>query len=206
MLKLEADGAHNINFVTPTHFIPSVAEAIPLARARGLKIPTVYNTASYETPEALDLLSGLIDIYLPDLKYYRAETAALYSKAPDYPEAARAAIDKMVAETGSPTFDSDGIMRKGTIVRILLLPSHLAEAKLNLSYLYKTYGDTIFISLMNQYTPMPGMKPPLDRTVTHAEYDSLVDYALKLGARNCFIQEGKTQEDSFIPPFDLTGI
>ena len=112
----------------------------------------------------------------------------------------------MIAETGSPTFDSDGIMRKGTIVRILLLPSHLAEAKLNLSYLYKTYGDTIFISLMNQYTPMPGMKPPLDRTVTHAEYDSLVDYALKLGVRNCFIQEGKTQEDSFIPPFDLTGI
>lgn len=203
MLRLQADGAHNINFVTPTHFIPSVAESVRLARARGLAIPTVYNTGSYDTPEALRMLDGLIDIYLPDLKYYTQKTAAALSNAPDYPTVARDAISEMYRQVGDPIFDADGIMKSGVIVRILLLPGHVAEAKLSLKYLLDTYGDGIYISLMNQYTPMKGMKPPLDRPVTREEYAQLTDYAERLGLKNGFTQEFGTASESFIPPFDV---
>ncbi len=206
MLELEKKGAHNINLVTPTHYIPSVKQAIINAKNKGLSIPIVYNTGAYDTPESLRTLEGLVDVYLPDFKYYRAETAALYSKASNYPIASRLAIEEMVRQTGMAVLDSDGIMKRGTIVRILLLPSHIAEAKLSVKYLYDTYGDKIYISLMNQYTPMEDMPRPLDRKVTRAEYRELVEYAESLGVRNCFIQEVGTASESFIPPFDNTGI
>lgn len=203
--ELADGGAHNINLVTPTHFVPSIAEAIKIARADGLNIPLVYNTGSFDTPDTLKLLEGLIDIYLPDLKYYKPETASALSLAKDYPTVAREAIAEMVRQRGEPKLQ-EGIMTSGVIVRILLLPQHLAEAKLNLAYLYNTYGDSIYISLMNQYTPSTELPKPLDRTVTHKEYDELVDYAVRLGVKNAFIQEWGTQKDSFIPPFDLTGV
>ncbi len=203
--ELKAQGAHNINLVTPTHFAPSIAEAIRCARAEGLDIPFVYNTGSFDTPDTLKLFEGLVDIYLPDLKYYKPETARELSLAVDYPTVARDAIAEMVRQRGTPKLE-EGIMTSGVIVRILLLPQHLAEAKLNLAYLYNTYGDSIYISLMNQYTPNPDLPKPLNRTVTHKEYDELVDYALRLGIKNAFIQEWGTQKDSFIPPFDLTGV
>lgn len=203
--ELADGGAHNINLVTPTHFVPSIAEAIKIARADGLNIPLVYNTGSFDTPDTLKLLEGLIDIYLPDLKYYKPETASALSLAKDYPTVAREAIAEMVKQRGEPIVER-GIMLSGVVVRILLLPQHLAEAKLNLAYLYNTYGDSIYISLMNQYTPSPELPKPLDRTVTHKEYDELVDYAVRLGVKNAFIQEWGTQKDSFIPPFDLTGV
>ena len=206
MLELQDKGAHNINLVTPTHFAPSIAEAIRRAKVRGLSIPIVYNTGSYDTPEALRLLDGLVDVYLPDLKYYTAKTAKSYSLAADYPDVARAAIAEMYRQVGEPILDDDGIMRKGIIVRILLLPGHVAEAKLSLKYLLDTYGDNIFISLMNQYTPMPGMTSPLNRTVTHEEYSDLLTYAEKLGLKNGFTQDFGTAKESFIPPFDNTGI
>ena len=205
MLELEEKGANNINFVTPTHFVPTVKDSIILAREKGLKIPIVYNTGSFDTVEALKTLDGLIDIYLPDFKYWRADTAMKYSTAPTYPDVAKAAIAEMVRQRGTSVIEN-GIMKSGVIVRVLLLPSHLAEAKLTVKYLLDTYGDKIYISLMNQYTPIKGVAPPLDRRVTHAEYDELVDYALKHGLKNGFTQEWGTASESFIPPFDNTGV
>ena len=206
MLELQAKGAHNINLVTPTHYIPSVAEAVRIAKQQNLSVPVVYNTGSYDTPDALKLLDGLVDIYLPDMKYYTQKTAEAYSNAANYPEAAKAAIAEMFRQVGEPTFDEKGIMKKGLIVRILLLPGHVAEAKLCLKYLLDTYGDKIYISLMNQYTPMPNMQPPLNRKVTREEYAQLTDYAERLGLTNGFTQEFGTASESFIPPFDGSGI
>ncbi len=206
MLDLQSQGAHNVNLVTPTHYIPSIAEAIRLARAKGLSVPIVYNTGSYERVDALKMLEGLVDVYLPDLKYYTEKTSGEYSSAPAYPFVARAAIAEMYRQVGAPVFDENGIIRKGVIVRILLLPGHVAEAKLSLKYLYDTYGDDIYVSLMNQYTPMPHMKPPLNRTVTREEYNDLLAYAEKIGLKNGFTQDFGTAKESFIPPFDNTGI
>lgn len=206
MLSLEESGAHNINFVTPTHYVPSIAEAIRIARAGGLSIPTVYNTGSYDSLEALKILDGLIDVYLPDYKFYTVRTASRYSMAYSYPDVAKDAIAEMYRQVGSPELDDNKIMKRGLIVRILLLPGHVAEAKLSLKYLLETYGDNVYISLMNQYTPMPGMPSPLNRRVTQEEYRQLTDYALKLGLKNGFVQEGGTASESFIPPFDLTGV
>ena len=202
MLRLEREGAHNINFVTPTHFAPAVKDSVAIARSLGLTLPIVYNTGSYDTVQTLRALEGTVDIYLPDLKYYRPESAERLSCAKDYPVVAREAIAEMVRQHPTPIV-KDGIMQSGVVVRILLLPSHVAEAKLSLKYLYDTYGDNIYISLMNQYTPMAGMASPLDRTVTNAEYSELVGYAERLGVVNAFIQEGGTQKESFIPEFEV---
>ncbi len=206
MLRLQAEGAHNINFVTPTHYAPTVISAVSDARDAGLCIPIVYNTGSYETKETVRTLKGTVDIWLPDLKYYRAESAKKYSAAEDLPEVSRAAIAEMVEMAGEARFDENGIMQSGVIVRILLLPMHVAEAKLNVKYLYETFGDKIYISLMSQYTPCPDLPSPLCRKVSAKEYDELVDYALKLGVRNAFIQDTGSADESFIPPFDYTGV
>ena len=204
--ELRDKGAHNINLVTPTHFIPSIVEAIDSARASGFSLPFVYNTASYETDEALEALRGRIDVFLPDLKYYKSETAMKYSSARDLPTVSRRAIDKMIAMSGEPILNQEGIITRGTVVRLLLLPSHVAEAKLNLGYLYERYGNGIYISLMSQYTPPAGMQSPLDRRVTNAEYRELVRYAERLGVVNAFTQERDAASESFIPPFDNTGV
>ncbi len=206
MLELGGQGAHNINLVTPTHFTPSIKEAVAIARAAGLTLPIVYNTGSYDTEETIASLDGYVDVYLPDLKYYLPKTAKKLSLAEDYPEVAGRAIDRMVKQVGKPIFDSEGIMQRGVIVRILLLPGHVAEAKLSLKYLLDTYGDEIYVSLMNQYTPMPGMAHPLDRTVSREEYRSLLEYAEHIGLENGFTQEFGTAKESFIPEFDLTGV
>ena len=202
MQRLEREGAHNINFVTPTHFAPSIIDAVMIARKSGVMIPIVYNTGSYDTKETIKALEGTVDVYLPDLKYYRHESAQKLSFAKDYPTVARQAISEMVRQHPRPVI-KDGIIESGVVVRILLLPSHVAEAKLSLKYLYETYGDNIYISLMNQYTPMTGMSSPLDRKVTNAEYSELVSYAERLGVVNAFIQEGGTQKESFIPDFEV---
>ena len=206
MLNLEKRGVHNINFVTPTHYAPSIKQAVKNAKSSGLKIPIVYNTGSYDTVETIKSLEGTIDVYLPDLKYYRNSTSNKYSKAENYVNASRETIFEMYRQVGKPKFDENGIMTSGVIVRILLLPGHLAEAKLSLKYLIDTYGDGIYISLMNQYTPMPNMPAPLNRKVTRSEYDELLEYAEKIGLKNGFFQDFGTAEESFIPPFDGTGI
>ena len=206
MLRLESEGAHNINFVTPTHYAPSIINSARIAKEKGFLLPIVYNTGSYDAISTIRSLAGTVDVYLPDLKYYINNTAEKYSSAPDYVEVARAAIDEMVKQVGEPILSLDGIIKRGVVVRILLLPGHLAEAKLSVKYLLNKYGDNIYISLMNQYTPMPDMRGELSRRVSHEEYEELCDYAFRSGLKNGFIQDYGTAEESFIPPFDLTGV
>lgn len=207
-LDLQAQKANNINLVTAGHFLPQVREALIFAKEQGLTIPVVYNSSGYERAEMLRYLDGLVDIYLPDLKYLEADLAGKYSHAKDYPEVAMEALEEMVRQVGMPEFDELGMMKKGVIVRHLLLPGHVRNSKKVLEYLYGTYGDQIYISLMNQYTPMPAMKddPQLSRKVTDREYDRLLDHAISLGVTNCFIQEGETAKESFIPEFNGEGV
>ncbi|MGN8887838.1 radical SAM protein [Blautia sp. HCP28S3_G10] len=206
-LELQEQNANNINLVTAGQFIPQVAEAIILARDQGLKIPVVYNSSGYESLTALKMLEGLVDIYLPDFKYMDPDLAFKYSYAKDYPEVAKEALKEMVRQVGEPEFDDRGMMQRGIIVRHLLLPGHVRDSRNVLKYLIDTYGNRIYISLMNQYTPMPAMKedPLLSRKVTEREYERLIDYGISLGLENGFIQEGETAIESFIPKFDGEG-
>ena len=212
-LQLQEKGAANINLVTAGHFLPQVIEALIKAKKEGLRLPVVYNSGGYERAEALARLEGLVDIYLPDLKYVSADLAGQYSGAPDYFTVASAALKEMVrqveaAGSGSAVFTEKGMMKRGVIVRHLQLPGCLADSKRVVRYLYETYGDRIFISLLSQYTPLAQMAawPKLNRRVTRREYDALVDYAIGLGVENGFIQEGDTAQESFIPPFDEEGV
>lgn len=207
-LNLQQDGAHNINLVTPTHYVPSIIAGLKLAKSEGLNIPIVYNTSSYETQETIDLLKDIVDIYLPDLKYYNDEYAKNYSNVKDYFKIATQNIAAMVKQVGSPVFNEEGLMVKGVIVRVLLLPNHLEDSKRILKYLYQTYHNNIYISIMNQYTPIEKITkyPTLNHKVSDKEYDELINYACDLGITQAFIQEGETQSDSFIPDFNLQGI
>ena len=207
-LELQEKKANNLNLVTATHFLPLILPALEKAKAKGLKIPVVYNTGGYEKTEIIKMLDGIVDIWLPDHKYRSSELSAKYSRAKDYPEKAASALEQIVKQTGEPVFDDRGMMKKGVIVRHLLLPGHVRNSKKVLEYLYGTYGDQIYISLMSQYTPMPAMKddPQLSRKVTDREYDRLLDHAISLGVTNCFIQEGETAKESFIPEFNGEGV
>lgn len=209
-LELKGKGANNINLVTPTQFVPQIIRALDIARKQGLGIPIVYNTGGYERVETLKILEGYVDVYLPDFKYLNSGHARKYSMAEDYPEIVKNAVAEMVRQTGSPKFDERGMMIKGVIVRHLLLPGCLADAKRIVSYLYNTYGDRIYMSLMNQYTPLEFLDkeryPELSRKVSEGAYDRLIDYAISLGVEQAFIQEGETAAESFIPPFTLEGV
>ena len=203
-LKQQESGVHNINLVTPTHFVLQIREALILAKEKGLVIPVVYNTGSYEKVESLRLLEGLVDIYLPDMKYFSSELAQKYSKAPDYFQVAMDAIEEMYRQVGEAQFDQDGMMKKGVIVRHLLLPGSLSDSKKVIKSLFEKFGDSVYISIMNQYTPMDGIGekyPELAVKVSEKDYDELVDYAIDLGVENGFIQEGETASESFIPDF-----
>lgn len=207
--ELKAKGANNINLVTPTHFVPQIAQALREADRQGLALPIVYNTSSYENVDTLRILEGLVDIYLPDFKYYDESISKRYANASDYADQAKKAIAEMVRQAGNPVFDEEtGLMKKGVIVRHLVLPGQAEDSKKIIRYLYETYGDAIYISIMNQYTPVNELTkfPELNRTLTEAEYDEVVDYAISLGVENGFIQEGETAQESFIPEFDLEGI
>ena len=207
-LELQEQKANNINLVTATHYVPQVVEALKMAKEKGLYIPVVYNCGGYETVETLKLLEGLVDIYLPDFKYVDSERAKRYSRAEDYPEVAKAALAEMVRQQPKAEFDERGIMKKGVIVRHLMLPGGIKDSKAVVNYLYETYGDQIYISLMNQYTPLPHVAdyPEIDRKLKKFEYDRLVDYAISLGVENGFIQEGETAKESFIPAFTNEGV
>lgn len=213
-LELQEKGANNINLVTAGHYVPQVIRALACAKSQGLRIPIVYNSSGYEKAETLRQLEGLIDIYLPDLKYLTPELAAAYSHAPDYPQYAMEAIAEMVRQQPQAEFmpkdrtEASPIMRRGVIVRHLLLPGHVREAKKVVGYLHETYGDQIYISMMNQYTPMSEKfaDPNLNRRVTKREYERLLDYAAEIGVENGFYQEGATADESFIPEFDYEGV
>lgn len=206
--ELKEKGAQNINLVTPSHFVPPIREALILAKEQGLKLPIVYNCSGYERVETLRMLEGLVDIYLPDFKYFSAGTARKYSSAPDYPSVVKTAIAEMFRQTGLPAFDADRRMTRGLIVRHLVLPGQLDDSKNILSYLFDTYGNQIYYSIMNQFTPLAGLEryPELNRTISSKEYEELIDLAVELGIENGFIQEGGTAEESFVPPFDGEGI
>lgn len=208
--ELKEKGANNINFVTPTHFMPHIKEAIVIAKEKGFDLPFVYNTSGYEKVECLKELDGLIDVYLPDMKYAEYEEVALiYSKAGDYFEKAKEAIAEMFRQVGTPLFDEDGMIKKGVIVRHMILPNHTKNSKKVIEYLYSTYKDDIYISIMNQYTPVKTERmekyPKLQRNITKREYEKVIDFALELGLKNAFIQEGETCKESFIPSFDGEG-
>ena len=207
-LELQDKKANNINLVTPTHFVPHIKDAIDIAKRQNLKIPILYNSSGYEKVETLKMLDGYVDIYLPDFKYIDRKTAKEYSNAADYPEFAKPAVAEMVRQRGRAKFNSDGIMTSGVIIRHLLLPGRVNEAKKIVKYLFETYGDTVYISLMNQYTPIKQVENDslLRRRVTEKEYEELIDYAVDTGVENGFIQEGGTASESFIPQFDCTGI
>lgn len=209
-IELQQKGAANINLVTPTHYMPHIVRALKMAKTADepLKIPVVYNTGGYECVERLRELDGLVDIYMPDFKYMDSILAARYSKAPDYPARAGEALKEMVRQTGAPVFFENGMMKSGVIVRHLMLPGQLMDSKHIVRYLYETYGDSIYISLMSQYTPLAQVAhiPELNLTVKRKSYEKLIDYAIDLGVTNAFIQEGEAAKESFIPPFNGEGI
>ena len=201
-IRLQNENAHNINLVTPTHYIPLIKEGLILAKKKGLKIPVVYNSSAYENVDALKELDGLIDIYLPDFKYWSDEKAIKYSKAYNYREVAKNAIKEMYRQVGKFTVNNMGIMEKGVIVRHLMLPEMESDAKKIIEYLYNTYKDNIFISIMNQYTNVRKLDyKELNDTINEKTYDEIIDYAYDLGVRNAFAQDGETQKKSFIPDF-----
>lgn len=235
-LEQQERGANNINLVTPTHYVPQIVSALKRAKAQGMRLPVVYNTGGYEKVSALRMLEGLVDVYLPDMKYMKGELGARYSNAPDYPERAKAALAEMYRQVGTPVFmperayskekeetmagktkteERAEIMQRGMIVRHLVMPGGVKDSKAVIRYLYETYGDNIYMSIMSQYTPMPdflpggrlaGQFPELGRKLTAKEYDEVVDYAIELGVENAFIQEGDVAKESFIPDFNYEGV
>ncbi len=207
MLELQDKGAININLVTPTPHVVGIAKAIKLAKKNGLVIPIIYNTSSYENLDTIKLLDGLIDVYLPDLKYYDDKYALKYSKAPNYFEVATLAIHEMYNQVGKPQFDKDGNILKGVIVRHLMLPTLKEDTKNILNYLYNTYQDNIYISIMNQYTVIKPLKyKELNHKVTDKDYNEVIDYAISLGIQNAYCQLDNTSSKDFIPNFDLEGV
>ena len=208
-LELQAKGANNINLVTPEHYAPSIALALDRAKANGLHLPVICNCSGYSSLTALKILADYVDVWLPDFKYCSSELSQRYSHAPDYFAVASQALEFMYEQTGTPVFDDDGMIQKGIIVRHLTLPGCMEDSRKVIHYLHETYGDNIYISIMNQFTPVPELLsdyPELNHTITASDYDALVDYAIDIGVENGFIQEGETAKESFIPPFDNEGV
>ena len=206
-IEQQARGAANIELVTPTHYTEQICAAIDIAKAGGLKLPMVWNSNAYENPETLELLRGRVNIFLPDLKYFDDEPAKIFSNAPNYFSIATVAIKKMFELVGAARIDN-GKMIRGLIVRHLVLPNYRHDAIKIVDWLYETFGDKIFISLMNQYTPIyrAAEFKKINRALTTFEYNSVIEHAIKLGVKNCFMQIGKTADKSFIPNFNLSGV
>ncbi|WP_061996376.1 radical SAM protein [Clostridium sp. ATCC 25772] len=207
-LEQQSRNVNNINLVTPTHYIPQIIEAIKLAKSKGLILPIVYNSNGYEDVNAIKMLNGYIDVYLPDLKYFSDKYAVKYSKAPHYFTVATNVIDEMFAQVGEPVFNENGLIKKGVIIRHLMLPGLLFDSKKIVDYVYKKYNDKVFLSLMNQYTPFYNCSEyeELTKPLNPKHYESLIDYCVDLGYKNAFIQEEGTCKESFIPDFNLDGV
>lgn len=206
-LNLQKNNVHNINLVTPSHYIPTIRKSLIIAKKMGLNIPVVYNTSSYDNVDSLKTLRGLVDIYLADFKYFSDDISKKYSNAKDYIEVAKSAIKEMYNQVGINQFDENEMMKSGVIVRHLMLPDHLEDSKKIVKYLYSEYKYNIYLSLMNQFTPVRKVKyENLNKKISIKDYDKLIDYAISLGVENAFIQEGDTVDESFIPSFNLSGI
>ena len=207
-MELQEKGAHNINLVTPTHFVPQIVEALRISRKMGLHLPIVYNTGGLESIDTLELLDGWVDVYLTDFKFMDLHLARRYAHAEGYPFYAVKALEEMVRQTGEPVFDEAGMMTKGIIVRHMVMPGQSMDSRKIIDHLYENYGDKIYISLMNQYTQSGNLEkyPELKEKVKTKVYDRLIDYMLRKGVENAFIQEGETAKESFIPDFDGEGV
>lgn len=207
-LELQDKGADNINLVTGTPYIPHIVKALDMAKKKGLVIPIIYNSSGYESVVALKMLDGYIDVYLPDMKYYDNKYGLCYSKCDNYFGICKDALNEMYRQVGSVCFDKNGLIKKGMIVRHLVMPNMVNDSKMIIKYLYDSYGDNIYISIMNQYTPNGKLNKykKIDRVISESEYDEVINYAIDIGVNNAYIQEGDTADESFIPKFDLTGI
>ena len=203
-LELQGKGANNINLVTGTMYVPLIVEGIKQARKNGLNIPVIYNTSSYENVDTIKMLDGVVDVFLPDLKYYDDSLAVKYSNCKDYFKYATKAIWQMYKQVGKPIFDDKGMIKKGVIIRHLMLPNNICDSKKIIKYLYDKYKDDVIISIMNQYTPIRKMDyDELNSLVSDKDYDEIINYAYDLGIRKAYIQEGGTQSESFIPDFSI---
>ena len=202
--NLIEQGANNINLVNPTHYAVQLATLLKKYKP---SVPVVYNSSGYESTETLKMLDGLVDIYLPDFKYIRNDKALKYSRAEDYPEVAMRALEEMYLQRGKTEFDENGIMKKGMIIRHLILPSNTNSSLKILDFINEKFPNA-YVSLMAQYTPCNDLSavPELDRKITEREYNKVVDYALNLGMDKIFIQSGESADEKFIPDFDFTGI
>ena len=204
-LEQQERGVHNINLVSPTQYVYSIIKALDIAKKQGLSIPVVYNTNSYENIETIKMLNGYIDIYLPDLKYYDDTIGIEYSKAPHYFETASRAILEMYYQVGNATFDDKGIMRKGVIIRHLILPNHITDTKNILNWIEKNLPKEIYISVMAQYFPAYKAKENklLNRKISKREYELVLKMVSKF--ENGYIQELSDCEEEYVPKFDLSG-
>ena len=207
-LEQQERGSHNINLVTPTHYAPQIIEAVKIAKRDGLTLPILYNTNSYENVETIQSLKGTVDVYLADLKYYSDSYSQKYSGGPDYFLHASKAIDEMFRQVGRPVLDSESMMRKGLIIRHLMLPGLLFDTKKVMDYIMETYGDSVYVSLMNQYTPMhrANQFPEIDKRLNKRHYESIIQYCLDSGMHNAFIQDPGTATEDYVPDFNLAGI
>lgn len=208
MLELQAKGAENINLVTPTPYVLHIIEAVKIARDKGLTLPIVYNTNGYETVETIEMLRGTVDVYLPDIKYYSDKYAVKYSKAKDYFNFASSAVLAMIAQVGYPVFDENGVMKKGVLIRHMIMPELLADSKEILYWIRNSLGEQAYVSLMCQYTPLYNAKKheEINRKLDDWEYEYIIDYFFKLGLENGFVQDFSSATSEYVPSFDLTGV
>lgn len=207
-LELQNKGAHNINLVTPTHYVPQIIEALDIAKSKGLSVPILYNTNGYDTIETIKSLDGYIDVYLPDFKYFNDKYALKYSKVSNYKANEIPVLKEMFKQVGKPKFNSNGIIEKGIIIRHLMLPGLLFDSKKILDTIYSTFGDDVYISIMNQYIPMHNAcnYPEINKPLNQKHYDSLIDYAASIGIINGFVQEEGTNSKNYVPSFNNEGV
>lgn len=207
-IELMEEGAHNINLVTPTHYVPQIIQAIRGARQRGLNIPVIYNTNCYENVETVKMLEGYVDVYLPDIKYFDDKYARKYSGVSGYFINASSVLKEMVSQLGEVKFSRKGLMLRGVMIRHLMIPGLLFDSKKVIEHIHANYGGSVYISLMNQYTPMYKAKnySEINKPLNPGHYQGLIQYCLSLGISNAFVQEEGTASDDFVPPFNLKGV
>lgn len=206
-IELQKKGANNINLVTPTHYAPQIMESLELAKNNGLIIPILYNTNGYDKLETIKLLEGYIDVYLPDFKYFNDKYSIKYSKASNYLENIIPLLEEMVRQVGKPTFDKEGRIRKGVIIRHLMLPGLLFDSKKIIDIIHETFGDSVYISIMNQYVPLHNANdyPEIYKPLNPKHYSSLIEYASYIGVVNGFIQDEGANTTAYVPSFKNEG-
>ena len=204
-LDLQNKGAANINLVTPTHYVPQIIEALEIAKNKGLVLPILYNTNGYDSLETIKFLNGYIDVYLPDFKYFNDKYSMKYSKVNNYKENVFNILKEMVNQVGEPKFNDEGLIEKGVIIRHLMLPGLLFDSKKVIDTIYSTFKNNVYISIMNQYTPMFNAQkyPEINKSLNPKHYCSLINYATELGVTNGFIQDEGTSSTKYVPDFNL---